>query len=367
VLNFNFFLPTEILHGQDVVTGSAARFREFGKKALIVTGQRSAKMSGAYADVENALLSQGIEFHVFDRVESNPTLENVNLGAQAARSFGPDFIIGIGGGSSLDAAKAIAVLAVNNLRPEQLYDGHFPTKPLPIIAIPTTAGTGSEVTPYSVLTVPEKQTKASFSHPGLFPRIAFLDYRYTESMELETTRYTAVDALSHLIESYLSRRATDMSDLFVEAGLTLWGRALSDLKAAAFSSGMRESLLVASTLGGMAIAHTGTTVVHALGYPLTYFHGVPHGKANGLLLAEYLKYNQRHAKSRVTTILKLLNLKDIGAFRDLMCELLPCDLKLTAEQINEYGIAASRTKNATHSLGDVNSEVCIEILTNSLG
>lgn len=367
MLNLSYFLPTEILHGPEVVKRHAERFKEFGRKALLVTGRESARRSGALDDVTAALEQCGIAYEVFDQVENNPSLENVAAGGRAARRFEPDFVIGIGGGSPLDAAKAIAVLAVNRFGPEKLYEGDYPNRPLPIVAVPTTAGTGSEVTPYSILTLASKQTKAGFGDRSLFPRIAFLDYHYTESLELEITRNTAVDALSHLIESYLSRRAGDFSDMVVESGLRLWSRALPDLKSAAFSAGMRDSLLTASTLGGMAIAHTGTTVVHALGYSLTYFHGIPHGKANGLLLAEYLRYNLQHAKSRVAKILKSLNMKDIGEFNELMQNLLPCDLKLTPEQINEYGIAASRTKNASHTLGEVSSQVCIDILSSSLG
>ncbi|HOB09200.1 MAG TPA: iron-containing alcohol dehydrogenase family protein [Limnochordia bacterium] len=367
MLDFSFFMPTEILHGPEVVKRHAKRLKEFGRKALLVTGRNSARRSGAQEDVTAALEHCGIAYEVFDQVENNPTLENIAEGGRAARQFAPDFVIGIGGGSPLDAAKAIAVLAVNSFGPEKLYDGDYTNRPLPVVAVPTTAGTGSEVTQYSILTLTNKQTKAGFGDRSLFPRLAFLDYRYTESLELEVTRNTAVDALSHLIEAYLSRRAGDFSDILVEAGLRLWSRALPDLKSAAFSSGMRDSLLAASTFGGMAIAHTGTTVVHALGYPLTYFHDIPHGRANGLLLAEYLRYNLQHAKSRVGKILKTLNLKDIGEFKELMRFLLPCDLRLTAEQISEYGIAASRTKNASHTLGEVSSQTCIDILQSSLG
>jgi len=367
LLNFSFFLPTRIIHGQDVVIRNSALFSDIGTKTLIVTGKQSAKISGALADVETSLMQRKIRYQIFDQVENNPSLDNIAQGAAVVRRFRPDFIVGIGGGSPLDAAKALAVLAVNRISPEQLYNLKSGRMPLPIIAIPTTAGTGSEVTPYSVLTIPEKQTKQGFSHPGIFPKIAFLDYRYTESLEEEATRDTAVDALSHLIEAYLSRRKNNATDLLAEAGLRLWGRSIVDLRAGAFSSGLRESLLAASTLGGMAIAHTGTTVVHALGYPLTYFHNIAHGRSNGLVMAEYLRYNYKHAKSRVEKILKFLNLKDINEFEQLLKALLPSELKLSEEQINEYGVAASRTKNATHSLGEVSSEICIEILRNSLG
>ncbi len=366
MLNFSFFLPTKIIHGPDVVIKNAPIFNEFGTRVFIVTGKNSAKASGALAHVEAALAQAKIKYQIYDQVENNPSLANVEQGALAARKFKPDLIVGIGGGSPLDAAKAIAILATNRINPEQLFDLKSIRQPIPIIAIPTTGGTGSEVTPYSVLTLPDKQTKQGFSHPEIFPKLALLDPQYMESLDETITKDTAVDALSHLIEAYLSRRKSGASDLLAESGLKLWGRSIVDLRANVFSSGLRNGLLVASTLGGMAIAHTGTTIVHALGYPLTYFHDIPHGRANGLVLAEYLKYNYKHAKSRVEKIFKLLNLRDINDFDLLLKVLLPTELKLSEEQINSYGVAASRTKNASHTLGEVSAEIAIEMLKNSL-
>lgn len=367
LLNFSFYVPTQIIHGQEVIVRNADQFKKFGKKALIVTGKHSAKICGALADVETALMQTRIKYQVYDQVENNPSVANIDDAVTVVSSFNPDFIIGIGGGSPLDAAKTIAILAVNDVDARQILKTNLKNKPLPIIAIPTTAGSGSEVTPYAVLTVPEKQTKKSFSDLSIFPKLAFLDYRYTESLETETTRDTAVDALAHLIEAYLSRKANDASDLLVEAGLKLWSRCISDLKTEAFSQGMRDNLLVASALGGMAIAHTGTTVGHALGYPLTYFHDIPHGRATGWILAEYLRYNFSHAKSRVEKVLKILYMQELTDFSHLLHQLVPRTMKLTEEQISDYGIAASRTKNATHSLGDVTSQICMDILRSSLG
>lgn len=366
MLEFNFDFPTEVIHGKDVVQRNASRMNEFGRKALIVTGKKSAKVSGALQDVENALTKQKIKYQIFDRVENNPSLLNITAGAEYARKYAPDFIIGIGGGSPLDAAKAISVLVTNNIAADELFALDFKNKPLPVVAIPTTAGTGSEVTQYSVITVPERQTKVGFGTKDMFPRLALLDGTYAGSLDSTITRDTAVDALSHLIESYLSRRANFVSDIFVEAGLKLWGQCITELRTGVVSTATRESLLVASCFGGIAIAHTGTTVVHALGYPLTYYHALPHGRANGILMAEYLRYNSTVAKSRVEKILTRLNCTDRHEFAALMDHLVGHKLELSDEQINEYAVAASRTKNASHSLGDVTSQVCIDILHNSL-
>ena len=363
--SYSFFMPTKVVHGEKELVAQAEQLRQFGKKCLLVTGKNSARLSGALADAEEALKSQGIGYEHFDRVENNPSLENVAAGGEVARRYKPDFILAIGGGSPLDAAKAIATLATNQIDPDELYSNKFDHTPLPIVAIPTTAGTGSEVTPYSILTVPEAETKRSFSVPELFPKIAFLDWRYTENLPVPITRDTAVDALSHLVEGYLSRRATGTSDIFSEQGMRLWAKCIPALRKGEFRSEDRDRLLVASTLGGITISHTGTTLVHSLGYSLTYYHDLPHGRANGVLMGEYLRYTAKHAPEQVSNVLGWLGLANADELATLMKDLLGPMVALTEDEIKEYSAKAIRTKNIGYSQGEVTEDVLSKILRDS--
>ena len=161
--------------------------------------------------------------------------------------------------------------ATNDIEPIQIFDGEQESKPLPILAVPTTAGTGSEVTQYSVLTVDAEETKKSFSTSDTFMKIAFLDAKYTEALPLSITIDTAVDALSHAFESILNRRTTVFSELYAKEAIKLSGKSINALKEGNLSFEDRENLLLASTYAGVAIAQTGTTVVHSMGYPLTYY------------------------------------------------------------------------------------------------
>ncbi|NLJ24967.1 MAG: iron-containing alcohol dehydrogenase [Firmicutes bacterium] len=363
--SYSFFMPTKVVHGEKELVAQAEQLRQFGKKCLLVTGKNSARLSGALDDAEEALKSQGIGYEHFDRVENNPSLENVAAGGEVARRYKPDFILAIGGGSPLDAAKAIATLATNQIDPDELYSNKFDHTPLPIVAIPTTAGTGSEVTPYSILTVPEAETKRSFSVPELFPKIAFLDWRYTENLPVPITRDTAVDALSHLVEGYLSRRATGTSDIFSEQGMRLWAKCIPALRKGEFRPEDRDRLLVASTLGGITISHTGTTLVHSLGYSLTYYHDLPHGRANGVLMGEYLRYTAKHAPEQVSNVLGWLGLANADELATLMKDLLGPMVALAEDEIKEYSAKAIRTKNIGYSQGEVTEDVLSKILRDS--
>ncbi|NMB12070.1 MAG: iron-containing alcohol dehydrogenase [Firmicutes bacterium] len=362
---YSFFMPTKIIHGEKELLTQAQQLTRFGGKCLLVTGKNSARVSGALDDAIKALKSQGIKYEHFDRVESNPSLANVAAGGEVARQYEPDFILAIGGGSPLDAAKAIATLATNQISPEELYSNEFAHTPLPIIAIPTTAGTGSEVTPYSILTIPAAETKRSFSVPELFPKIAFLDRRYTERLPVSITRDTAVDALSHLVEGYLSRRAIGTSDIFAERGIRLWAQCITALREGEFSPEDRDRLLVASTLGGITISHTGTTFVHSLGYSLTYYHDIPHGRANGMLMGEYLRYTQEYAPQRVSNVLSWLGLADISEFAAIVKELSGSVVELTDQEIKAYAAKAMGSRNVGYSQGEVTEAVLQKVLRNS--
>ena len=345
-MQFKFHMPTKAYFGAGCIAQNSCELAAFGSRAVIVTGGRSAQESGALSDICNALEEQNISFSIFDKVESNPSTETVKEGGAEAKKGGADFVIGIGGGSPLDAAKAVAVLAVNDMEPAELFTNIFKNKPLPIIAIPTTAGTGSEVTPYSILTRGDLQTKVSFGNAYTYPAIAFLDPHYTESQPLEVTVNTAVDALSHCMEGYLGKRRTPSSDLLAQEGISIFGRCLESLKSGIISYEDRENLLYMSMLGGMVISHTGTTIVHGAGYNLTYFKGIPHGKANGYLMAEYMRFNHDFAKDRVEHILCLMQMDNMDVFGAAMTALLGKAPHLDDAEIAQYA-AITMTQRST--------------------
>lgn len=335
-MQYKFQMTTKAYFGKDCIAQYGEELSGFGSKAFIVTGGRSARASGALDDICGALDRLHISYDIFDRVENNPSTDTVKTGGIEAKQFGADFVVGIGGGSPLDAAKAIAVLAVNEMEPEQLFTNKFPNKPLPIIAIPTTAGTGSEVTPYSVLTRNELQTKGSFGTQETFPAIAFLDPRYTESQPLNVTINTAIDALSHNMEGYLGKRRMPVSDLLAQEGIRLFGACIESLRKGSFRWEDRENLLYMSMLGGMVISHTGTTIIHGAGYNYTYFMDIPHGQANGWLMAEYLRFNYDFARDRIDNTLRLMGMESIDAFDAMIASLIGRAPRLEEAEISRY-------------------------------
>ena len=298
-MSFDFYMPTRVVSGRDSVKKNA-KLLKVGKRCLIVSGKSSAKASGALDDVVSVLEAEGIEWKQYPKISENPLVSVCFEGGKEAREFGADFIIAIGGGSPIDAAKAIAAYATNpDIEPLDIY-GDSLEKPLPIIAIPTTAGTGSEVNYYSVLTIDGKNVKKTYKNSASYPVLAILDPKYTESLGLNYTVSTALDAFCHCVESYLSPNATEISRAFaVQGGRKLY-RVLGELAKLTDGDGVleamkpyREELITASCAGGITINTAGTGFNHALGYNIPLYKGVPHGRACGAFMGEYFAYNSR--------------------------------------------------------------------------
>jgi len=361
-MQFGFKIGTKVLFGKGCLIQNKELVAKCGKRALIVTGKNSAKASGALSHVEEILKEYNIDYSIYDRVENNPSLENVAEGGKAAREFKADFIIGIGGGSPLDASKAIAVLAVNDIEPLDLYKNVFENKPLPIVAIPTTAGTGSEVTPYSILTRDDIKTKMSFGNEDTFPKLAFIDATYTESMPYETAVDTAVDALSHAMEGYLSKRSTPVSDVLALEAMKVFSECTNAIIDNNIDFNIREKLLYVSMLGGMVISHTGTTIIHGLGYSLTYFKGIPHGRANGYFMQEYLKFNYEAVGEKINKILELFKVSSIDEFGDIIEKMVKKDLSLSSEEIKNYAALTMKQRSTSYNARQVNEKDMVEIL-----
>ncbi len=351
-MSYKYYMPTKLVFGQDCIQEYSGLFSAYGKKAMIVSGKHSSKINGSQEDVTRALEKQNIEYIMFDKVMSNPTTNCCYEGAKIAKEVGIDFIVAIGGGSPMDAAKAIALLAKQEISQEQLLQGEFEHRALPVIAVPTTAGTGSEVTQYAILTNDLIESKTGVASEVIFPKIAFVDSKYMRDLSVEITINTAIDALSHAIEGILSVRSSVLSDTLAQESIELFSRCIQSLGEAkarnsieVFNDTIRDMLAKCSTLAGMVIAQTGTTVVHAMGYSLTYFKTIDHGRANGLLLAQYLELVNEKEPELVDKILHPMGSKTIQAFRELMNTLLGEPETVTIEEIERFSEKAVNTGN----------------------
>lgn len=293
----NVHVPVRLFTGRDCVRSGGAELRSLGRKALIVTGKTGAKRSGALADVTAALEGSGVGYAVFDAVGENPTVECCRRGGAAAREAAAEFVIGVGGGSALDAAKVVALMAADAAMDEsKLYSGAWEFPPKPIALVGTTAGTGSEVTNVSVLT-DSMGRKHSVHADGLYASLSFGDAKYTFSLPERITKNTAVDAFSHCLESYLSKKADGVSRTDALEGMQLLLPGLRRLAEDPFrpDEALRESLYTGSLLGGLAISITGTTFPHNVGYYLTERFAVPHGAACAAFLPALLRHCEKAA------------------------------------------------------------------------
>ena len=295
-----FYMPVKIYQEKNCVLNHASELCSLGKHALIVTGKSSAYKNGSYDDVCAALDSKGVKHDVFDEVEENPSVETVIKGRDKALACSCDFVIGIGGGSPLDAAKAIALMSLHaDKSGDYLFTKGADSSALPVVAVPTTCGTGSEATAVSVLTIHSKKTKGSCAHK-IFPSLSLVDAKYLLSAPVKVIRNTAVDALAHIWESVINSSATEYSRMPAREGLKTWSH-IKDVLLEGRQPDEEEAskLMYASTLAGICIAHTGTSLPHALSYNATYGLGLAHGAAVGYFLAGYLAETEKDLRGEV--------------------------------------------------------------------
>lgn len=339
-----FYVPTDIYVEKDCVKNHAKELLAVGKRALIVTGHSSAKANGSLNDVTEVLNAGGVAYQIFDEVEENPSTDTVGKGAQIARDFGAEFIIGIGGGSAIDAAKAMAILLVNpSVNADELHKA--PSHPLnhaPVVAVPTTCGTGSEATPVAIITNHKINLKKSIPH-RIFPVLALVDGKYLASAKKQLIVNTAVDALAHMVESILNVHSNMLNRMCPEYGLKLWGECKNALlasgndatkndsgnaapidtqDAAPIDASLYEKLMYTSTIAGMSIAMTSTAVPHGMSYDLTLSKGTPHGPAVGYFLAAYVEVCQKKVPADVEKILSLLGLQSVEEFAEMLRKLI---------------------------------------------
>jgi alcohol dehydrogenase len=348
-----FYVPTDIYVEKDCVKNHAKEMLAVGKRALIVTGHSSAKANGSLNDVTEVLNNGRVAYQIFDEVEENPSTDTVGKGAQIARNFNADFIIGIGGGSAIDAAKAMALLIVNpGLNADDLHK--TPSHPLdhaPVVAVPTTCGTGSEATPVAIITNHKINLKKSIPH-RIFPVLALVDGKYLASAKKQLIVNTAVDALAHMVESILNVHSNTLNRMCPEYGLKLWGECKEALlasgnaakNAAPIDASMYEKLMYTSTIAGMSIAMTSTAVPHGMSYDLTLSKGTPHGPAVGYFLAAYVEICHKKVSNDVEKVLSLLGLQSVEEFAEMLHKLIgTCSV---TRELRDKFVAAMKTNHS---------------------
>ena len=287
------------------------------KKALVVTDKDLVKF-GVAAQVTDVLKAAGIPFEMFDEVKPNPTVKNVKNGIAAFKAAGADFIVAIGGGSSMDTSKAVGII-INN--PEfadvTSLEGVANTKKksVPVIALPTTAGTAAEVTINYVITDEENVKKMVCVDPNDIPTLAIIDPELMLSMPRGLTAATGMDALTHAIEGLITLGAWEMSDMFEIKAIEMIAKWLpkavenpSDIEA-------RDGMATAQYIAGMAFSNVGLGLVHGMAHPLGAYYDIPHGVANALLLPFVMEYNKEVAKAKYRTIAEAMGV-DTSAMDD---------------------------------------------------
>lgn len=309
------YVPTEIVFGAGSISALAEEIEVFNtQKIVVVTGKRSIRKFGIEGKIFEQL--KGYPIAVYDNVEHNFTTKNVAAGVQFLRKEKADLVIGIGGGSAMDFAKAIAVL-LRNSAPVSNYlskNEKIANRGIPVLVIPTTAGTGSEVTQYASIINENTRKKISLTHDFVRPNMALIDPTLTVTVPKFVTAITGLDALSQCIEAFWSRNHTPISDIFALNGIKLISENLVNAYNFPDTIDFRSAMSLASLFSGIAISIAKTTIVHSVSYPLTVHFNVPHGLACSLTLPSFIRYNSDVVGDRLLEMAKTINTETVEDF-----------------------------------------------------
>ncbi|MDF2713230.1 MAG: Iron-containing alcohol dehydrogenase [Paenibacillus sp.] len=303
-----FIIPEKTVYGNGSLAEVGRISSGLGRRALIVCDPTVAKL-GFLGDCERYLDELSISCSRYAGVATEPTTFHVKEALEIAKRSACDLIIAIGGGSAIDTAKAVAVLATNDGELSEYAAGkrRFSQRPLPFIAIPTTAGTGSEVTKVTVITDPVSEVKMMIADPLLTPAVALIDPLLTHSCPAAVTAATGIDALCHAIEAYLSRKAHPMTDLYALKAIDLIAQYLPLAYADGRQTEARERVAFGSMLAGAAFSNASVTLVHGMSRPIGAMFHVPHGVSNAMLLPAVLEFTQRECPERLARIGRILS------------------------------------------------------------
>lgn len=366
-MSFRMYVPTRILFGEGQLN-KLSRQKMPGKKALVVISNgKSTRANGALDRTLEQLAQAGVETVLFDKIMANPLKSTVMEGAAVARENGCEFIVALGGGSVMDASKAIAAMAVNDGDLwDYVYGGtgkaqKLKQTPLPIIAITTTAGTGSEVDQYGVISNEETNEKIGFGGAdSLFPRVAIVDPELMKSVPAKFTAYQGFDALFHAIECYIARTANLMSDMYALTAIENIGAYLARAVADGSDMEAREHVAFANTLSGVVMTLSSCTSEHAMEHAMSAYHqDLPHGAGLIMISLEYYKHfiAEHSCDDRFIRMAQALGKKDANDPMDFVAALeqLQRDCGVADLKMSDFGIAkeeaATMAQNARATMG----------------
>jgi len=305
---YEYDQPFRFSHRSDIAFGKgrAARIHEeaqtLGMERPMLVTDDTLPQVGVTDAIVNSLENAGLDYHLYDQVEPNPRVATVDSGAEVLREQGCDGVIGIGGGSSMDTAKAISGLATNGGSWED-YEGqnNLPNGPHPIITVPTTIGTGSEVTPFTVITDPERDEKLGVGDTKLIPDVAVLDPTLLDSLPSHVAASTGMDCLTQSVMAYLSTNSNPITDTLTLSAVEM----VSESLPAAVSKKDLDALMnmqIATTIEGMGFMNAGLGLVHSMSHPVSAHYDTPHGVTNGVILPAVLDYNRIAREEKYTDL-----------------------------------------------------------------
>jgi len=325
---FNYFQPTQIRFGAGRVNEAGEIALSYGRRALLVTTPSEPALAPTYERVKKILAEAGMEVAHFDQVQPNPTTENIAAGSAAARAHKADVVVGLGGGSSMDSAKAIAVEATH---PGSCWDYLFykPTQPtektLPIVAISTTSGTGSQVTQVAVVTHTKARDKSALYHAFCYPRACIVDPELMLTVPQHVTASTGFDVFCHAFESMLHPNASAYTDTLAGEAIRTIVKTLPKLLADLNDVGLRAAMAWADTLAGLCIANAGVTLPHGVGMAISgMYPNVMHGEALSIIYPAFTRFTYRHAVPQFAFVGRLMNPKLTGV-PDMQAAELSCE------------------------------------------
>ncbi|MBQ3160829.1 MAG: lactaldehyde reductase [Oscillospiraceae bacterium] len=307
-----FILNETSYHGAGAINAIADEAKGRGFKKALVCSDPDLIKFGLTKKVTDILDNAGLAYEIFSDIKPNPTIENVQAGVEAIKAAGADYIIAIGGGSSMDTAKAIGIIITNpEFADVRSLEGVADTKNkcVPIFAVPTTAGTAAEVTINYVITDVEKNRKMVCVDPHDIPVVAFVDPDMTETMPKGLTAATGMDALTHAIEGYITKGAWELSDMFHLKAIEIIARSLRG--AVENTKEGRADMALGQYVAGMGFSNVGLGIVHSMAHPLGALYDTPHGVANAIILPTVMEYNAEATGEKYREIARAMGVKGV--------------------------------------------------------